>query len=144
MIRSSGRGARRSTSVALLGATLLAACAGENLFSLAAFVGAAEPEVTITAPLDGFTVATGASVQVKAEVTAPDGLTTSTVSGVFKAGGAAAFVQLTDTYPSSPFASIDRTLAATPGAGTGDVWIIVSVTDAQGTTKADSASIIVS
>ncbi len=64
---------------ALAVAALLSACTGENLFSLSAMAGPLGPQIDITAPVAGITVAVGASVVVTATVTSSEGVVSSRV-----------------------------------------------------------------
>lgn len=134
----------RHTAPALVAAAVvLSACAGSNLFQVAVPLGGGGPSVVITSPTQGVTVAAGASLSVAAEAEAPDGIASATISGVFQDGSGAAFTQQTISYANVPATTINRTLGATPGAATGPVWVIVSVTDAGGVTAADTVSITV-
>lgn len=128
---------------ALAGAVILGGCAGSNLFGLAAAVGAQGPLVEITAPTDGVTVDEGASLQVTATAEAPDGINSVTISGVFKESGEAAYVSDTQAYQAAPVVNVSKTIGAVTGAGAGQAYVIVSVTDALGTEKADSVLITI-
>ena len=136
--------ARRTAAVAAMAlAVTLAACAGENLFSLAAAVGAAGPEVTISSPGDAFTIAAGDSVRVVAEVNAPDGVASTKTFGVFKVDGAAAFVLENQTFGGVPFLNLDNWITAAAGGFTGEAYIIVEATDGLGAVAADSVQVLV-
>ena len=137
------RSARLPGLTVLVIAGLLSACAGENLFSLAASVGTTGPDVTITEPVGAATVAEGVPIEVTAAATAPDGLRLATYSGVFQESGEAAFRQEVETFANVTVASLNKTLLAVDLAGTGAVYIIVKVTDALGATAADTVSITV-
>lgn len=144
MHSSSGRRSGRSSALAVLaGAVILSACAGENLFQIAASVGGAGPTVEITAPGESLNIAGGAAVQVRAEVTAPNGLSGAAYSGIFVEGGEAAFVAETESFAGQPAVSLDNTLDPVAVQGTGDVWIIVEVTDTQGEAAADTVKVTI-
>ena len=64
----------RSRVALVAGALALSACAGENLFSLAAAVGSQGPTVDITVPPTNFTIAVGDSILVQATVTGAEAL----------------------------------------------------------------------
>ena len=141
------RGSRSGRSPALTvlaSVVLLSACAGENLFSLAAAVGAVGPEVMITAPSEGLTLAAGAPLVIVADATAADGISSAKFSGVFKESDEAAFVGEIDTFQNPTFLNLSKTLEAVDEAGTGSVFVIVEVTDRFGVVAADSVSITVS
>ena len=131
-----------------LGAVLLAVaaagCAGDNLFSLVGgSTGGSVGTVNITAPSGGLTVAQGAAVQVRADVTAPNGLRTVNYTGWYTDGSGAAYVAETESYQNTPFATLDNTLSAAAGQTAGDVWIIVEVVDTQGGAVSDTVTITI-
>lgn len=128
----------------LIGAVFLSACAGENLFQLAAAVGTGGPTVDITAPTANFTTAQGAAVQITATASAPNGVATADYSGVFVASGGAAYVPDSDSFQNPSSANLDKTLNAVVPTVAGDVWIIVKVTDSLGEAKADTVTITIS
>ena len=138
------RPARPLALTVLVGVVILSACAGENLFSLAAAVGAVGPEVSITAPSEGLTLAAGAPLVIVADATSADGISTAKFSGVFKESGDAAFVEDIDNFQNPTFVNLAKSLDAVEGAGTGSVYVIVEVTDRLGVVTADSVSITVS
>ena len=138
------RPARPLALTVLVGVVILSACAGENLFSLAAAVGAVGPEVSITAPSEGLTLAAGAPLVIVADATSSDGISSAKFSGVFKESDEAAFVQVIDNFQNPTFVNLAKTLEAVEGAGTGSVYVIVEVTDRLGVVTADSVSITVS
>jgi hypothetical protein len=130
-------------AVALIGAALLlAGCAGENLFFAPGAVGGSEPTVEITAPQEAFSLALGASVQIVAQVSAPNGLVSADYSGVYE-DGSAAFVAETETFGRPSFANLDNTIAPVIDQTTGAVRLIVRVVDGQGEAKADTVQITV-
>jgi hypothetical protein len=123
-------------------ALLLAGCAGENLFSAAGSVAGSDPTVEITAPQEAFSLALGASVQILAQVNAPNGLVSADYSGVY-ADGSAAFVAETETFAGPSFANLDNTIVPAISQTTGEVSIIVRVVDGLGEVKADTVKITV-
>ncbi len=62
---------------------------------------------------------------------------------MFKDSGAAAYVEDTQTYAASPVVNVSKTIGAASGAGTGQAWLIVKVTDALGGIVADSVTIVI-
>ena len=124
---------------------LVSACAGENLFSLAASVAPVGPGVTITAPSEGFTISVGDSVLVLADVNAPDGATSATLSGHYDgAESEAAYESFTDNNLGGAIApNIVEYLQPAEGQVAGPVYIVVSVTDATGVVGTDSVKITI-
>ena len=139
----SGRSLRVRLAVALLVAGSLPACTGDNLFTgLGAVAGLLGPEVEITVPQANFTLGTGDSLTVTANVASPDGVSTVTFSGLFS-GGSAAFTQVVvSNLPNPADTTITRRLAQA-GTTTGTVRIIVEATDALGDRGADTVSVII-
>jgi hypothetical protein len=139
----SGRSLRLRVAAALLVAGSLPACTGDNLFTgLGAIAGLLGPEVEITAPQANFTLGTGDSLTVTANVAAPEGVTTVTFSGLFS-GGTAAFTQVVvSNLPSPADTTITRRLGQVD-ATTGTVRVIVEATDALGDKGADTVSVII-
>jgi hypothetical protein len=123
-------------------ALLLTGCAGENLFSSAGSVGGSEPTVEITAPQEAFSLALGASVQILAQVNAPNGLVSADYSGVYE-DGSAAFVAETETFGRPSFANLDNTIGPVIDQTAGEVRLIVRVVDGQGEAKADTVQVTV-
>jgi len=135
---------RRRAAVGILTMTLLlSACAGENLFSLAAVAGALGPEVLITVPGEGFTIAVGDSIQVSAEVTAPDGATSATYSGEYETSRTAAYAPEAETLGGVGFIRLNNRLLAADGQVTGTVVIVVEVTDQAGAVGKDSVKVTI-
>ena len=132
---------RMGRVLALSVAAVLSGCAGENLFSLAAGVGAGGPTVEITAPAADLTVAVGTPLQIRATVNAPSGLQSAQYSAVYTGDGTAAYTSETESFSNPPFADLDNTLNAVAGQGEGDVWAIVRVVDGTGEAKADTVKI---
>lgn len=123
-------------------ALLLAGCAGENLFFAPGTVGGSEPTVEITAPQEAFSLALGASVQILAQVNAPNGLVSADYSGVYE-DGSAAFVAETETFGRPSFANLDNTIGPVIDQTAGEVRLIVRVVDGQGEAKADTVQVTV-
>jgi hypothetical protein len=124
----------------MLVAAALPACTGDNLFTgLGALSALLGPEVDITAPQANLSLAVGASVQVTANVSSPDGVTNVSFKGVFT-GGSVAFTEIPVTLPAPQDTTVTRTLAPA-GASTGTVRIIVTATDALGETGADTVTV---
>ena len=135
-----GRSTRLRLAGALLVAVALPACTGDNLFTgLGALSGLLGPEVEITAPQANLTLAVGASVQVTANVSSPDGVTNVSFKGVFT-GGSVAFTEIPFTLPAPQDTTVTRTLVPA-GASTGTVRIIVTASDALGETGADTVTV---
>ena len=127
---------------AMLAAAVLPACTGDNLFTgLGASVGLLGPEVEITAPAANFTMAVGDSVQVTANVSSPDGVSSVTYKGLFS-GGAVAFTQISFTLPNPQDSTVSRFMRQA-GATTGNVQIIVEATDLLGGVGADTVAVII-
>lgn len=138
------RGRRVSARVggAVLAAAVVAACAGENLFTGPALGGAGllGPEVQITAPLPPVTVAPGDSVQVTASISTPEGITEVAFTSTLDAGGPAPFTPIVVPLSSVTDTTMSRFMrrsGTTPGAAK----IIVTAKDVSGDTGADTISV---
>ena len=136
-----GRSLRLRLVVALLAAGSLPACTGDNLFTgLVLGGGLFGPEVQITAPQQNFTMAVGDSVQVTANLSSPEGITSVTFSGLFS-GGSTAFNQIViGALPAPQDTTISRYMRQS-GAVTGIVRVIVEATDALGERGADTVTV---
>ncbi|MSR20871.1 MAG: hypothetical protein EXR91_07820 [Gemmatimonadetes bacterium] len=135
-----GRGRRLRLAGAVLVEASLPACTGDNLFTgLGALSGLLGPEVEITAPQANLTLAVGGSVQVTANVSAPDGVTNVSFKGVFT-GRSVAFTEIPFTLPVPQDTTVTRTLVPA-GASTGTVRVIVTASDALGETGADTVTV---
>jgi hypothetical protein len=144
MALSNNWSGRRVAALGLLaGALALSACSGENLFSLTAGSSATGPTVGIVAPGEGFTIAVGDSVQVLADVTAPDAATGVVYRSQYADTGEAAYVPETEVLGSVPAANLNNHLQAAPGQVAGQVYIVVEVTDALGQTGIDSVKVTI-
>ena len=135
-----GRRALARVGGAFLAAVLVAACAGENLFTVpGAGGGLGGPEVDITAPQPNLTLLPGDSVNVTATISGED-ITEVVWSGVLEAGGAAAFTPVTVALTAVDDTTMSRYLkrsGATPGAA----LLIVTAKDLLGDTGADTISV---
>ena len=125
----------------IVGAALLRACRGENLFSLAASVAQPGPTVTMTQPGPGFTIARGDSLRVQAEVTAASGLTVVAYRASYAATGSDAYGPETQTYAGAPFARVDNWLRPQGTQVVGDVYVVVQATDLGGAVGTDSVKV---
>ena len=137
--RSSGL---RLAAVALVAVTL-PACTGENLFTgLGATTGILGPEVDITAPQPNLALTVGDSVQVTANLSAPDGVSSVRYTGLFSGGGTA-FTEIQFTLPNPQDTTVSRFMRQA-GTTTGNVRIIVEATDLLGAKGADTVVVIIS
>jgi len=123
-------------------AAIVAACAGENLFT-APGTGPDDllgPSVEITAPVPPVNLAPGDSVAVIAAITSSEGITEVAYTSTLDAGGSAPFTPIV-----VPLAGItDTTMlrfmrrsGSTPGAAK----IIVTAKDVSGDTGADTVAV---
>lgn len=135
---------RRRVALSVVASGLLfSACAGENLFSLVATAGALGPTVLITAPGEGFTISVGDSIQILAEVTAPDGATSAAYRGDYAASGDSAYTAESEPLNGIAFVRLDNSLRAVDGQAAGSVYIVVEVTDQMGEVGKDSVKITI-
>lgn len=119
-------------------------CAGENLFSLAGSVSDSGPAVAISVPSAGFTIALGDSVQVTANVSAPEGAASVSYSGVYSSGGGAAFTAETQTLANETATTVTNYLAAAAGQTAGEAYLYVQVFDTSGESGIDSVRVTIS
>lgn len=119
---------------------VLAACAGENLFT-GPLAGASGPDVEITSPTSGQQFPVGNSVTVEATATSQSGAAVAEFEGVYEADGTAAFGTESQSLDGLVNVSLTQELLAVAGQIPGTVVIIVSVTDQQGETGADSVTV---
>ena len=124
-------------------AAILSACAGENRFSLAASVSELGPEVSITAPLEGATLAPGDSVQIDADLNAPSGVASVAYSGTYTPSGEDAYTAETEPLGGGTTANVSNYLTAVDGQVEGSVYLVVEVTDAIGETARDSVKVTI-
>jgi hypothetical protein len=106
-------------------------------------VGLLGPEVEITAPQANVNLAVGDSVEVTANLSSPDGITSVKFSGTF-AGGQAAFTEIVVGSLPSPQDTTMTRMMRQAGTGTGNVRVIVEATDALGEKGADTVNVIIS
>lgn len=132
----------RSRWALVAGALALSACAGENLFSLAAAVGSQGPTVDITVPTTNFTIAVGDSILVQATVNATNGATSASYNGWYE-DESAAYTGETETLNGVPSATLNNYLRAAPGQTAGSAYIVVEVTDGIGGTGIDSVKVTI-
>ena len=137
--------ARRSGAVTVLASlTVLAACAGENLFTLQAVLSGLGPTVDITAPADAFVVALGDSLLVEADLAATAGLSRVQVRTPHAVGGAPAFDEIDDPLGSAATFALSAWLQAADGQVAGSAYIVVEVTDIDGAMTKDSVKVDIS
>jgi hypothetical protein len=122
---------------------LFSACSGENLFSLAASAGALGPTVLITAPGEGFTISVGDSIQILADVTAPEGATSAAYRGNYTTSGDSAYTAESEPLNGLASVRLDNRLRAVEGQAAGSVYIVVEVTDRMGEIGQDSVKITI-
>ena len=109
-----------------------------------ATVSADEPQIVITAPGGGLTIAPGDSVLVLAEVTAQEGITTIALAGVYAdSAGGQAYLPATITGSGLTFVRVNDYLQAVTGQVSGDVYVKVQATDAAGAIAKDSVKIAI-
>jgi hypothetical protein len=126
---------------AIVGAAFLGACRGENLFSLAASVAQPGPQVNMTQPGPGYTIAPGDSIRILAEVNAQAGLSGVAYRGSYVADDSDAYTPETQSFAGVPFARLDNRLRAVAGQVAGDVYIVVEATDLTGAVGKDSVKV---
>lgn len=137
-----GRSGRLRLAAVALVAVTLPACTGENLFTgLGATTGILGPEVDITAPQPNVALSVGDSVQVTANLSAPDGVSSVKYTGLFSGGGIA-FTEIQFTLPSPQDTTVSRFMKQA-GTTTGNVRIIVEATDLLGAKGADTVVVII-
>ncbi len=137
------RRAGRNIGLCLLGSALIfSACAGENLFSVAAASGELGPTLLITAPTDAFSLALGDSILISVDITASQGAGAATYSGNYSTSGDAAFVSETETLGGLSFTHVDNYLLAAAGQVAGNVYIVIEVTDQTGGVAKDSVKVV--
>ncbi len=141
---SCGRERRLAVCGVALAALSLAACRGDNLFSLAATVAGNEPTVLITAPGGGNTIAKGDSILILAEVTAQAGLTAVDFRGEYADSiGGDAYIPERQSANGSTFLRVNNRLLAVDGQVTGEVYIVVEATDLAGAQGKDSVKVTI-
>ena len=142
--RSCGREPRLAAGLAIAAALALGACRGENLFSLTGTVAGTEPQVLITAPGPGNTIATGDSILILAEVTGQEGLTTIDFRGEYADSiGGDAYVPERQSGGGANFVRVNNRLVAVTGQVAGEVYIVVEATDLAGAQGKDSVKVTI-
>jgi hypothetical protein len=128
----------------VLGALALGACRGENLFTGAGTLAGTEPQILITAPGSGSTIAVGDSILILAEITAQEGLSTVSFRGEYAdSAGGDAYTPETQSGNGLTFLRVSNRLRAVPGQVAGDVYIVIEATDAVGGQGKDSVKVSV-
>lgn len=141
-MKKSNKRIRRSVAL-VAGALFLAACAGENLFSVTAAVGGTGPTIDITAPTANFALSVGDSILIQASVTAPAGGSTVDYNGWYVDDGSAAYTGESDNLNSLPSVTLSNYLLPVTGQVAGDAYIVVTVTDNVGATGVDSVKVTI-
>lgn len=141
-----GRRVRPRAVLLVTAAGLLAACAGENLFTPRPVTGGqVGVEVEITAPQDNFALPVGDSVQITVNLTGSEGIDVVVFSGISAASaqqpGFTRFVEETVDLPSPADTTISNYLRATADVTVEDVDLIVEATDLLGDVSADTVTI---
>ena len=139
---ASGRRSYARLGGAVLAAVVVAACAGENLFTGPGTGGQnlLGPQVDITAPQPGLTIALGDSVQVTATLVSQEGITEVAWTGTLVAGGAAPFTPIVVPLTGVTDTTMSRYLKRSGTTG-GAARIIVTAKDLDGDTGADTISV---
>jgi hypothetical protein len=136
-----GRHVVARVGAAVLAAVLVAACAGENLFTGPATGGGLlGPQVDITAPQPNISIAPGDSVNVTATLSSSSGITQVSFTGTLVAGGTAAFTPVVVALTPVNDTTMSRYMKRS-GATAGAARIIVTASDVSGRTSADTISV---
>ncbi len=133
----------RTVLAVVLGGLVLAGCAGENLFSLSASVGELGPQVQMSAPGEGGTIAPGDSIRITADVTSSSGVSSVSYRGNYVSSGTAAYTAETETLAGETTVSLSNFLLAADGQVAGQVYIVVEATDQIGGTGKDSVKVTI-
>lgn len=133
---------RIKRSILVVGAATLAACAGENLFSLPGTTGGTSPDVEITAPAEGLTIALGDSILITATVNAPVGGADILYRGTYP-DGTAAYAQETGNMNGVQAATLTNYLQAAAGQVAGSPYVVVEVTGVDGEVGKDSVKVTI-
>jgi hypothetical protein len=127
---------------ALLTAAVVAACAGENLFTFGARSGdLLGPRVQITAPIGTVTLLAGDSVRVTANITSQQGVTEVSWTGVHDGGGAAPFNPIVVPLAGVRDTTMSRYMTRLDGTPAGTAKIVVTARDLVGDSGADTISV---
>lgn len=129
--------------VVLVVAAVVTACAGENLFSLAATASEPGPEVEITTPTSGLTKAIGDSLLVEANVNAPEGASSVVYVGTYEVEAGTAYTPETTSLSGLTNVALRNFLLAAPDQTAGTVVVVVTVTDLAGESGADSVTVTI-
>ena len=136
-----GRPALARAGGAFLAAAVVAACAGENLFTGPVQGGGLlGPQVEITAPQPNISIAPGDSVNVTATLSSSEGITEVSFTGTLDAGGPAPFTPVVVPLTAVTDTTMSRYLKRS-GATAGAARIIVTAKDLTGDTGADTISV---
>ena len=136
-----GRHALARVGGAVLTVAVVAACAGENLFTgPASGGGLLGPQVEITAPQPNITIALEDSVNVTANVSSNEGITEVSFTGTLDAGGPAPFTPVVVPLTAVTDTTLSRYLKRSGTTG-GAARIIVTAKDVSGDTGADTISV---
>lgn len=133
-----------ATFMALVAAgVMMSACAGENLFSLAATGGAGGPDVEITSPTENFTIAIGDSIRIQANVNVPNGGGPVLYRGTYSGTTQDAYTSETANLNGLVVATLDNRLRAVTGQTAGSVYLVVEVTGLGGGIGKDSVKVTI-
>jgi hypothetical protein len=137
-----GRHVASRVGGAILAAMIVAACAGENLFTGPALGSGAllGPEVNITAPVPPVTVPSGDSVLVTATIVSSQGVTEVSFTSTLDVGGTAPFSPIVIPLTAVTDTTMSRYMKRS-GATTGGAKIIVTAKEAGGNTGADTVAV---
>ena len=133
---------RLSATLALLGAVGLAGCAGENLFTAQIATNQAGPKPTITSPADGSPVNLNSSLVVTFDIDAPDGAASFTALGRYVAQETSAYQSVSQALDATAVSS-NATMAPVVGQVTGEVYVVVEISDIDGDTGRDSVRVTI-
>lgn len=136
------RSGRASALALVVGAVVLSACAGENLFTGLATSGELGPTVEITAPTEGFTIALGDSILVTASANAPNGGAGVVFRGTYT-DGSAAYAERTANMNGVQAATLTSYLQPAPGQVAGTPYVVVEVTGVGGGVGRDSVRVTI-
>ena len=132
----------RITALALL-TVGVAACDGQNLFSLAATAGSGPPTVVLTTPVEGFNIPVGDSIPIVAEVNSPVGGSAVIYRGTYTADGTPAYIEEPANMNGINVATLRTWLVPVAGQVPGTVSIAVEVSDLAGAIGADSVQVVI-
>ena len=133
---------RLCTTLALLGAVGLAGCAGENLFTAQIATNQNGPKPTITSPADGSPVVLNSSLVVTFDIDAPDGAASYTALGRYVGQELSAYESVSQALGATAV-SASATMAPAIGQVTGEVYVVVEISDIDGDTGRDSVRVTI-